>query len=139
MVGGSSNLMSGFFYRLKPEDFRLLSEFGPIQGANVADWPITYEDLEPYYTMVESTVGVSGRVTDHPFAEPRSSREFPFAPHWSILCPASSMMPVVRWVFIRCQLRERFYRNPGVSDAVVSIPGFVAVMAVQQVPRAVQG
>jgi len=27
-VGGSSNFMSGFFYRLKPEDFRLLSEFG---------------------------------------------------------------------------------------------------------------
>ena len=44
-VGGSSNFMSGFFYRLKPEDFRLLSEFGPIAGANISDWPIDYEDL----------------------------------------------------------------------------------------------
>jgi len=80
MVGGSSNLMSGFFYRLKPQDFRLLSEFGPIKGANVADWPISYEDLEPYYTRVETEVGVSGRFTDHPFAEPRSSKDFPYPP-----------------------------------------------------------
>jgi len=79
-VGGSSNLMSGFFYRLKPEDFRLRSEFGPIKGANVADWPISYEDLEPYYARVESEVGVSGRFTDHPFAEPRSTRDFPYPP-----------------------------------------------------------
>lgn len=80
LVGGSSNLMSGFFYRLKPEDFRLLSEFGPIEGANIADWPISYDDLEPYYTQVETEVGVSGRFTDHPFAEPRSSKDFPYPP-----------------------------------------------------------
>ena len=79
-VGGSSNLMSGFFYRLKPEDFRLLSEFGPIKGANVVDWPISYEDLEPYYAMVEKEVGISGHVTDHPFAEPRSTKDFPYPP-----------------------------------------------------------
>ena len=78
LVGGSSNLMSGFFYRLKPEDFRLLSEFGPIKGANVIDWPISYEDLEPYYTLVETEVGVSGRFTEHPLAEPRSSKDFPY-------------------------------------------------------------
>ncbi|MEO5344551.1 MAG: NAD(P)-binding protein, partial [Gammaproteobacteria bacterium SHHR-1] len=36
LVGGSSNLMSGFFHRMKPKDFRLLSEYGPIAGANLA-------------------------------------------------------------------------------------------------------
>ena len=80
VVGGSSNFMSGFFYRLKPEDFRLRSEFGPIEGANVADWPIGYDDLEPYYTKVESVVGVSGQVRPHPFLEPRSTDDFPFPP-----------------------------------------------------------
>jgi len=80
VVGGSSNFMSGFFYRLKPQDFRLLSEFGPIAGANLTDWPITYADLEPYYTMVEHVVGVSGRTNPHPFAEPRSTPDFPFPP-----------------------------------------------------------
>jgi len=79
-VGGSSNFMSGFFYRLKPEDFRLLSEFGPIKGANIADWPISYDDLEPYYTRVETEVGISGVVVDHPLAEPRSTPDFPYPP-----------------------------------------------------------
>mgnify|MGYP002621771250 FL=1 len=80
MVGGSSNLMSGFFYRLKPQDFRLLSEFGPIDGANIVDWPISYDDLEPYYTLVEQIVGISGQVQSHPMQEPRSSADFPYPP-----------------------------------------------------------
>ncbi len=80
MVGGSSNLMSGFFTRLKPDDFRLRSAFGEIKGANVVDWPISYEDLEPYYAKVESVVGISGRVVPHPFAEPRSTPDFPYPP-----------------------------------------------------------
>jgi choline dehydrogenase-like flavoprotein len=79
-VGGSSNFMSGFFYRLKPEDFRLLSEFGPIDGANIVDWPISYQELEPYYAKVESEVGVSGRVVKHAHLEPRSSKDFPYPP-----------------------------------------------------------
>ncbi|MFN8389495.1 MAG: GMC family oxidoreductase [Bdellovibrionota bacterium] len=79
-VGGSSNFMTGFFHRLKPKDLRLRTEFGPIQGANVVDWPITYDELEPYYAKVETTVGVSGRVVQHPFLEPRSTPDFPYPP-----------------------------------------------------------
>ncbi len=80
VVGGSSNFMSGYFYRLKPVDFRLRSEFGPIDGANVADWPITYEELEPWYTLVEQVVGISGRVVKHRFLEPRSTPDFRHPP-----------------------------------------------------------
>ncbi len=79
-VGGSSNFMSGFFHRLKPVDFRLLSEFGAIKGANIVDWPISYEDLEPYYDKVEKVVGVSGRIIKHKYQEPRTSATFPFPP-----------------------------------------------------------
>lgn len=79
-VGGASNFMSGFFYRLKPEDFRLRSTFGEIKGANVADWPISYTDLEPYYTKTETEVGISGRVVEHKFSEPRSTKDFPYPP-----------------------------------------------------------
>ncbi|MFH1493171.1 MAG: GMC family oxidoreductase [Pseudomonadota bacterium] len=79
-VGGSSNFMSGFFHRLKPVDFRLLSEFGPIAGANIVDWPIGYADLEPYYDKVEKVVGVSGKAESHPNIEPRSSPDFPYPP-----------------------------------------------------------
>ena len=79
-VGGSSNFMSGFFYRQKEEDFRLRSEFGPIAGANIADWPISYDELEPYYTKVETEVGISGRVVPHRFQEPRSNKDYPYPP-----------------------------------------------------------
>ncbi|NJO15700.1 MAG: GMC family oxidoreductase [Thioploca sp.] len=80
LVGGATNLMSGHFHRLKPLDFHLLSRFGPIEGANLADWPIDYAELEPYYTLVEQEIGVSGRVQAHPFQEPRSTADFPYLP-----------------------------------------------------------
>ncbi|MCW9014836.1 MAG: GMC family oxidoreductase [Gammaproteobacteria bacterium] len=80
LVGGSSNFMSGFFHRLKPLDFHQLSEFGPVAGANIVNWPITYDELEPYYDKVEKVIGVSGRVVDHPHQEPRSSKDFPYPP-----------------------------------------------------------
>ncbi len=80
MVGGSSNVMSGYFHRFKPNDFKLRSVFGAIEGANVVDWPISYEVLEPYYTKVETVIGVSGTVSTHPFMEPRSRAHFPYPP-----------------------------------------------------------
>ncbi|MFK8013668.1 MAG: GMC family oxidoreductase [Marinicellaceae bacterium] len=80
IVGGATNFMSAYFHRLKPQDFKLLSTFGAIEGANIVDWPITYDDLEPYYTKVESLVGVSGKIVDHPHLEPRSTPDYPFAP-----------------------------------------------------------
>ena len=80
IVGGSSNFMSGYFHRLKPNDFKLLSTYGKIDGANVVDWPINYEDLEPYYEKVERIVGVSGEVMAHKFQEPRSTKNFPYPP-----------------------------------------------------------
>jgi len=78
MVGGSSNLMSGYFHRLKPNDFKLKSVYGEIDGANVVDWPISYDELEPYYEKVERVVGVSGKIKKHKFLEPRSTTEFPY-------------------------------------------------------------
>jgi choline dehydrogenase-like flavoprotein len=82
MVGGSSNLMSGFFHRMKPNDFKPLSVYGKIKGANVVDWAIDYKTLESYYDKVEKVVGVSGKVVKHPFLEPRSSKDYPFKPTW---------------------------------------------------------
>jgi choline dehydrogenase-like flavoprotein len=93
-VGGSSNFMSGFFHRLKPEDFKLRSTFGPVEGANIVDWPISYEDMEPYYTKVENEVGVSGRVVKHPYAEPRSTLDFPY--------PPTAEHPIANWIDESC-------------------------------------
>ncbi len=95
MVGGSSNLMSGYFYRLKPDDFRLLSTYGEIEGANIADWPISYSDLEPYYTKVETIVGVSGRAITHSHQEPRSTKDFPY--------PPTQEQPMSSWIDAACK------------------------------------
>jgi choline dehydrogenase-like flavoprotein len=95
VVGGSSNFMSGFFYRLKPKDFTLLSEFGAIKGANIVDWPIRYEDMEPYYTKVEKEIGVSGHVAKHPYLEPRSTKDFPY--------PPTQEHPIVRHIDKACE------------------------------------
>jgi len=65
---------------MKPKDFKLLSTYGEIDGANVVDWCIDYEELEPYYEKVERVIGVSGKLKKHKFLEPRSTSEFPFNP-----------------------------------------------------------
>ena len=76
IVGGSSNFMSGMLHRLHPDDFRLKSKYGEIEGANVVDWPITYEDLEPYYDLTEELVGISGHYKKHKYEPPRSRANF---------------------------------------------------------------
>jgi len=76
IVGGSSNFMSGMLHRLHPDDFRLKSKYGEIEGANVVDWPISYDDLEPYYDLTEEIVGVSGHYVKHKYEPPRSRVQF---------------------------------------------------------------
>jgi choline dehydrogenase-like flavoprotein len=78
-VGGGTVHMSGFFYRLKPVDFRMKSMLGAPAGSTVVDWPIRYEDLLPYYEQVEEEIGVSGLATNHPWAEPRR-KPYPLPP-----------------------------------------------------------
>lgn len=76
-VGGSSVHFTANFWRFRESDFRERSLLGPISGTNFADWPITYEELEPYYTRVDWEIGVSG--APGPFDAPRS-KPFPMPP-----------------------------------------------------------
>ena len=52
---------------------------GDIPGTGFADWPISYQELEPYYTKVEWEVGVSGLAGASPFDPPRS-KPYPMPP-----------------------------------------------------------
>ncbi len=76
-VGGSSVHFTGNFWRLRPVDFNERSLLGPISGTNFADWPISYEELEPYYTQVDWEIGISG--APGPYDAPRS-KPFPMPP-----------------------------------------------------------
>lgn len=76
-VGGSSMHFSGNFWRFRPIDFMEASVRGTVEGTNFADWPISYEDLEPYYTKVDWEIGVSG--LQGPWDPPRT-RDYPCPP-----------------------------------------------------------
>ena len=54
-VGGSTNIYTALWPRYRPSDFRKGVEHGL-----APDWPISYEDLAPYYDRVDRLVGVSG-------------------------------------------------------------------------------
>ncbi len=77
LVGGSSVHFTANFWRLHEIDFIERTRLGGIPGADLQDWPITYADLEPYYTKVDWEVGVSG--IPGPFDPPRS-RPYPLPP-----------------------------------------------------------
>jgi choline dehydrogenase-like flavoprotein len=77
-VGGTSVHFSANFWRFREIDFKEASVKGTLAGTGFADWPITYQDLEPYYTKVDWEVGVAG--APGPFDPPRS-RPYPMPPH----------------------------------------------------------
>jgi choline dehydrogenase-like flavoprotein len=79
VVGGSSSHFNANFWRLHEIDFIERSRLGAIAGADLVDWPITYAELEPYYTKVEWEVGVSGLAGASPFDPPRS-KPYPMPP-----------------------------------------------------------
>jgi choline dehydrogenase-like flavoprotein len=76
-VGGGTVHFTANFWRFHEIDFVERSKWGPIAGTGFADWPITYAELEPYYTRAEWDLGVSG--VAGPFDPPRS-KPYPLPP-----------------------------------------------------------
>ncbi len=79
VVGGTTFHFAANYWRFRPIDFTEYSKRGGVPGAALADWPITYDELEPYYTAVEWAVGVSGEVSPDP-REPHRSKPYPMKP-----------------------------------------------------------
>lgn len=77
-VGGSSAHYTANYWRFREIDFIERSVLGAIPGTGFADWPLTYAELEPYYTKVEWEVGVSG-LAGAPFDPPRT-KPYPMPP-----------------------------------------------------------
>ncbi len=70
-VGGSTVHYAAFCPRFHPSDFRVKS----LDGV-AADWPIGYDDLEPYYEQMEKEYPVSGPAR-YPWGKPHG---YPYAP-----------------------------------------------------------
>ncbi|UYT88871.1 GMC family oxidoreductase N-terminal domain-containing protein [Priestia megaterium] len=82
-VGGNTKVYGAVMFRLRQEDFKELEHEG---GRISPAWPISYEDLEPYYNQAEELYHVHGNLGEDP-TEPPHSKPFPFPamPHEPVL------------------------------------------------------
>ncbi|BDD12319.1 dehydrogenase (plasmid) [Fulvitalea axinellae] len=74
-VGGNTKVYGAALFRLREKDFGLVEHSGGVSPA----WPISYKELEPYYTQAEKLYGVRGR-RQMDRTEPKASEEYPFGP-----------------------------------------------------------
>jgi choline dehydrogenase-like flavoprotein len=72
-VGGATKLYGAALYRLRQEDFGELKHYDGISPA----WPISYDEMEPYYTKAEELYEVHGARGEDP-TEPPASAPYPF-------------------------------------------------------------
>ena len=85
-LGGGTRVYGAQAWRFVPADFAMATTYGVPDGSALADWPISYDDLEPYYSRAEWEIGVSGTtVGDSALAH--RSRPFPMPP-LSLTAPA---------------------------------------------------
>jgi choline dehydrogenase-like flavoprotein len=91
-VGGNTKVFGAAFPRLRPQDFDDLEH----EGGTSPAWPISYDELEPYYGIVEQWYWVHGEAGVDPTEGPRST---PY-PHPSV--PADPYM---------ADLAERMRKN----------------------------
>ncbi len=84
-TGGSTWHWLGHTPRMLHADFQMRTEYGGGADfpAGLVDWPITYDDLEPWYCEAESEMGVAGSDEQWKdlFRSPRS-RPFPMSMIW---------------------------------------------------------
>jgi len=59
-VGGTTMHWTASCPRMQAHEFRAKSTYGALEDTNLVDWPISLEDLEPYYDRAEDKMGVTG-------------------------------------------------------------------------------
>jgi choline dehydrogenase-like flavoprotein len=83
-------------WRFMEKDFRMRATYGAVDGSTLEDWPVSYDDLEPYYEKAEWEMGVSGDDSANPFKAPRR-RPLPMPPlppnrEYEVLLPAAKKL-----------------------------------------------
>src|SRR6266542_3933664 len=73
-VGGNTKFYGAALFRLREQDFGEIKHYGGISPA----WPISYDELEPYYAEAEKIYHVHGAVGEDP-AEPQRSGPYPYS------------------------------------------------------------
>lgn len=80
VVGGGTVTYGASSWRHLPYEFDEVTKDPTIpSGTGMANWPISYEELEPYYTQAEWEIGICGERTNSPFMAPMS-KPYPVPP-----------------------------------------------------------
>ena len=74
-VGGNTKMFGAALFRLRESDFNAVKHYGGLSPA----WPITYDELAPFYEEAEKIYSVHGQRGADP-TEPRSNNQYPFPP-----------------------------------------------------------
>lgn len=78
-VGSGTRVYGGQAWRFMPQDFRMASVYGVPDGSSLTDWPISYEDLAPWYERAEWELGVCGSLEESHHLPPRA-KPYPLPP-----------------------------------------------------------
>ncbi len=79
VVGGGTVTYGGSSWRHLPWEFNEATVTGGVAGTGLQDWPLTYQELEPYYVQAEWEMGISGMRVDSPLVAPMS-KDYPVPP-----------------------------------------------------------
>ena len=106
--------------RFEPVDFHLGTALGDVPGAAFADWPVDYDMLEPFYTYVDTAMGIQGDATSNPRDGPRSA-PFPMPPGVPMyvaerLAPALADLGYTRFPFPTAVNSRPFDGRPACVD-----------------------
>ena len=123
-VGGGTIHYSGWFPRATESDFRMRSIHGDVEGASLADWPISYADLEPYYSRVEWEFGVSGIAGANKFEGPRSGNypcpPLPLSRYGKVFYDACAKLDINAF-----PMPQAFVSTPHKGRTPATNPGFI--------------
>lgn len=124
VAGGGTQLYGGVSFRFSPLDFKLQSfnadrtdlqqdPKGDVKR-EARDWPISYNDLEPYYTKTEELVGINGTVQNQQKPFSRDVYQIPLAPNGISAVAKTGMELLAQQIQAELKLSQPInpYRTP---------------------------
>ena len=155
-VGGAGVHWAGVTYRQLPADFKLRSHFTERYGPgifdeelSVQDWPVTYDEIEPYYDRFEKLCGTSGQAGNlngeileggNPFEGPRSSpyptKPLPVTQAGALWAKATREAGLHPYPAPASTISEPYVNTEGLRMAPCSLCGFCAKYACEHFAKA---
>ena len=79
LLGGGTAVYGAQAWRFHPLDFKMASTYGVPEGSSLADWPLSYDELAPFYEQAEHEIGVCGQASAMSHL-PAYPRDYPMPP-----------------------------------------------------------